>query len=452
MQDSQAWKQWNAEEWSRQLLLFCFAKDAQAAAWQGIRASEDDLPVLTGDDEAAGTEQAEALLRALETQARVQPGSVTPASLMAGQVNRFQPSSPGLPPFFAFLWVTCLLAHGFPDPQMEGRFHMRFNAVFSTAQARHLKSLPQGWEKLSLWLANGASFDGAPHRQLQLRPVPLNASRIGHSWTLSFPRLGDRRLLHEHLRLDQQRGYRLDPWSPSLISRLLQVRGFSHDFRTELEQHAKDLRQAPDLDSWFTGFLLAEIDQLFSNFDSSETSAGGSSFGPLLLKSHGQATGVLLLAGGLPTEAITAGRVGVVIIGVALLTQRRGSWIRCPEQPLIPLGLPGTRMNRSVITRPRSLSRPLAEATAALPNDRWLKSAQAEGCVLIKMLKQPLQQISYSSGPAGHAACARWSACRPLCPSPCEQARACWWRSDPAVHSAIPAPAPHRGCSLRSPC
>jgi len=306
MQDSQAWKQWNAEEWNRQLLLFCFVKDSQAEAWQGIRASEDDLPVLTGDDEAAGTEQAEALLRAIKIQARVQPGSFTPASLMADQVNRFRPASPGLPPFFAFLWVTCLLAHGFPDPQMEGRFHMRFNAVFSAAQARYLRFLPQGWEKLSLWLAHDASFEGAPHRQLQLRPVPLNASRIGHSWTLSFPRLGDRRLLHEHLRLDQQRGHRIDPWSPSLISRLLQVRGFSHDFRTELEQHAKDLRQTTDLDSWFTGFLLAEIDQLFRDFDGSGTSAGGSSFGPLLLKSHGQATGVLLMADGLPAEAITA--------------------------------------------------------------------------------------------------------------------------------------------------
>ncbi len=86
MQDSLAWKQWNAEEWNRQLLLFCFVKDSQAEAWQGIRSSEDDLPVLTGDDAATGTEQAEALLRAIKIHARVQPRSFTPASLMADQV------------------------------------------------------------------------------------------------------------------------------------------------------------------------------------------------------------------------------------------------------------------------------------------------------------------------------------------------------------------------------
>lgn len=91
--------------------------------------------------------------------------------------------------------------------------------------------------------------------------------------------------------------------------------------------------------------------------------------------------------------ALTGG-VGVVIIGVAFLTRRRVPRFVATEQPLITLGLPGTRMNRSVIIRPRSLSRPPAEATAALPNNRWLKSAQAEGCVPIKICKQPLLQIS----------------------------------------------------------
>ena len=305
-QDCQAWKQWDATEWNRQLLLFCFVQEAAAEAWQGIRASEEDLPGLTGDNETAPAEQANALLRALHAQAAQQPGWLTPAALMAEQVERFRPSAAALPPYFAFLWVTCLLSHGFPDPQMDGRFHNRFNAVFNSAQARHLTALPVAWEKLSRWLLIDGILSGAPHRQLQLRRVHLNKRRIGQSWTLSFPRLGDRRLLHEQLLKDHQRGHRLDPWSLSLITRLQQVRGFSHDFRAELEQHANELAQNPDQDTWFTGFLLAEIVQLCRNLETGELILGSSSFGPLLLRNHGQALGVLLLADGHPPEEIAA--------------------------------------------------------------------------------------------------------------------------------------------------
>lgn len=305
-QDCKAWKQWDAAEWNRQLLLFCFVQEAEAQPWQGIRASEEDLPGLTGDDETAPVEQANALLNALHAHAERQPGWLTPAALMEQQVEAFRPSAAALPSYFAFLWVTCLLSHGFPDPQMEGRFHNRFNAVFSSAQARHLSALPQGWEKLSHWLSLDGILAGAPHRQLQLRPVRLNATRISHSWTLSFPRLGDRRLLQQQLRQDQQRGHRLDPWSPSLISRLQRVPGFSHDFRTELEQHADDLRRNPDQDTWFTGFMLAEIDQLSGDLERDKSAPGSSSLGPLLLRNHGQALGVLLLADGHPPTDIAA--------------------------------------------------------------------------------------------------------------------------------------------------
>jgi len=80
--DLQAWKQWNAEEWNHQLLRFCFVQEAETEAWQGIRASEDDLPVLTGDEETSGTDQAQALIRALRVQARHHQDALTPAALL----------------------------------------------------------------------------------------------------------------------------------------------------------------------------------------------------------------------------------------------------------------------------------------------------------------------------------------------------------------------------------
>ncbi|MEB3320226.1 MAG: hypothetical protein VKI63_04730 [Cyanobium sp.] len=302
--DSLAWMQWDAADWNRQLLLFCFVQEADAPSLQGIRASEDDLQVLTGDLDTSPAMLAMALKRALALQASAHQEALTPAALMARQVRSFLPTPDKLPPFFAFLWFTCLVAHGFPDPQMEGRFHSRFEQLFGNNQERHLTALPEAWQKLIRWLALDGIFAGAPHRSLQLRPIPGNARLIGHSWTLSFPRLADRRLLLEHLNHDQLRGHQLDPWSPSFISRLQQVSGFSHDFRDELRRHAEGLRTDPDLDSWFTGFLLAEIEQLFRHQDTPEEEAAGSRFGPLLLRSYGRAMGVLLLSQGLPANEI----------------------------------------------------------------------------------------------------------------------------------------------------
>jgi hypothetical protein len=300
-EEPRAWSTWNAEQWNQQLLLFCFVLDADAPPWQGIRASEDDLQALTGDSDTSPAELAHALLHALERQAAQHPEALTPAALMARQVQLYLPTPAKPPPFFAFLWFTCLVAHGFPDPQMEGRFHSRFERLFSARQAHQLGALPDGWEKLIRWLGLDEIFGGAPHRLLQLRPIPGNARRIGHSWTLSFPRLADRRLLLEQLAQDQAQGHPLDPWLPAFISRLQQVPGFSHDFRDELRQHAIDLRADPDLDSWFTGFLLAEIEQLFRSQESPEEPSTCTQFGPLLLKSYGHAIGVLLLADALPS-------------------------------------------------------------------------------------------------------------------------------------------------------
>ncbi len=296
-----AWCQWNGEQWNQQLLLFCFVQDADAPPLQGIRASEDDLQTLTGDNDTSPAALAHSLLQALERQASEHPEAPTPAALMARQVQFYLPSPEKPPPFFAFLWFTCLVAHGFPDPQMEGRFHSRFEKLFSARQAHHLSALPDGWQKLSRWLALDGIFAGAPHRLLQLRPIPGNVRRIGHSWILSFPRLADRRLLHEHLALDQAQGHPLDPWLPSFINRLQQVSGFSHDFRDELHQHAEELSADPDLDSWFTGFLLAEIEQLFRSQVGPDEPSTSPQFGPLLLRSYGHAIGVLLLADALPS-------------------------------------------------------------------------------------------------------------------------------------------------------
>jgi len=300
--DTQAWREWSAEQWNQHLLLFCFVQDAEAPPWQGIRASEDELQVLVGDNDTSPMELAMTLKLALDRQARHGADVPCAAALMALQVESFRPAPAKLPPFFAFLWFTCLVAHGFPDPQMEGKFHARFDQLFGPNQQRFLAALPQAWEKLIRWLNLDGIFGGAPHRSLQLRPIPGNCSRIGHSWTLSFPRLADRRLLLQRFHTDHLHGHRLDPWSPSLMERLLQDKGFSHDFRTALQGHVQELQTTRDQDSWFTAFLLSEIDQLLHGDERRSALPPNSIYGPLLLKSYGLAIGVVLLAEVIPPE------------------------------------------------------------------------------------------------------------------------------------------------------
>jgi hypothetical protein len=90
------WSEWSAEEWNRQLILFCFVRDADATPDQGLRASEDDLPDITHDPDGASAEMAKALAWAIRRQAR--DGELSPARLLYEHVNRYRPTSQGVPP------------------------------------------------------------------------------------------------------------------------------------------------------------------------------------------------------------------------------------------------------------------------------------------------------------------------------------------------------------------
>ena len=147
----QTWHQWDAQAWNKKLLWLCFVDDADASPNQGLRASEEDLLELTGDHQSNPRTMAEKLVSALERQAELQ--SRRPADFVLNhQMKRYTPSALKEPPFFAFLWLTCLIAHGYPDPDQEGKFHARYEAVFGHQDHQGLKRLTEVWEKLREWL------------------------------------------------------------------------------------------------------------------------------------------------------------------------------------------------------------------------------------------------------------------------------------------------------------
>ena len=279
----QTWHHWDAQAWNKELLWLCFVDDADASPNQGLRASEEDLLELTGDQQSNPRTMAEKLVSALERQAELQ--SRRPADFVLNhQMKRYTPSALEEPPFFAFLWLTCLIAHGYPDPDQKGQFHARYEAVFGHQDHQGLKRLPEAWEKLREWLTMEGLFEGERHRQLTLPPIDPYRSKISHSWWLSFPRLADYRLLQKHLsRLQQRHRKPLKASSPQLISDLLAETKFSSDFRYELNKWQQTLNENPGTETGFSLFL----DRV-------------QCFGPLILYPYGGVLGVLLLADGTP--------------------------------------------------------------------------------------------------------------------------------------------------------
>lgn len=289
--EPQAWHQWDAQAWNKRLLRFCFVTDADASPDQGLRASEEGLLELTGDHQSNPRTMAEKLVQALKREAQLR--NRTPADFVLNhQMKHYTPSALEEPPFFAFLWLTCLIAHGYPDPGQKGQFHARYEVVFGRRDDQRLKLLPEAWQKLSKWLTIEGLFEGVRHRQLELPPIDHYRCKISHSWRLAFPRLADRRLLQERLsRLQERYGSHLKASSAQLIRSLSTETRFSSDFKDELRKWQQALNKNSDAETWFSTFLGRVIQEI----------AGSSPvFGPLVLCSYGDVLGVLLLADGIP--------------------------------------------------------------------------------------------------------------------------------------------------------
>lgn len=150
-----------------------------------LRATLEDLPLLGRDGRADAEAMAQTLVQRLKWQARQDDRD--PLRQLAPECKA-QPRRPSREPaFFAFLWLTCLIAVGYPDANAEGRFWDRFSRVFPQADTAYRFCIDQAWELLSNWLEDGQTFQGLPFSQLELPPVDTWQPHITHSRNLAFP-------------------------------------------------------------------------------------------------------------------------------------------------------------------------------------------------------------------------------------------------------------------------
>lgn len=291
------WRSWTLPAWNEQLLLYCFVRDHARAPDGPLRATLLDLPLLVADPSADPETMAEHLVLQLRGHAR-QHHNTDPLSRMAQSSVRFNPRGAQPPDFFAFLWITCLIANGYPDADGTGLFHQRFERVFPlNGNGRGFSKLPGAWEKLSEWLDSGHQFAGFPYRPLELPPEDSWRSNISHSWWLAFPTVLDRRILLRSLEGLQERIDPLQASNPAVVRALLSQSGFSSGFREELRRLLSSDAGAGRRSAWFSQFLEQEIRRMRRTPSLQLHSVDG--FGPLVLRSMGYALGTLLLADGL---------------------------------------------------------------------------------------------------------------------------------------------------------
>lgn len=158
----------------------------------------------------------------------------------------WSPRSEYPPRFFAMLWLTCLVAYGYPDGRSG--FHDRMTRLLGRYQ--HMGCLPYLWYDAEEWTRIRAS-KVAGFRPLKLPPEDNYRVNIGHSWFLAFPHQHDRRRLRELLERNDLVGD--EPPVAPVVSILERNRNsFDSSFRVDLDNFVEtilrtdaDVRDSP---------------------------------------------------------------------------------------------------------------------------------------------------------------------------------------------------------------
>ena len=142
------------------------------------------------------------------------------------------PNSDQQPYFFAMLWLTCLVAYGFPI-DVSGDFHTRMRAALDGAVNLHsnkLGELDDVWEDLEKWTENKSN----DYRSLDLPPRSAHRTIIGRSHYLAFPNRFDSEKLAAVLRISDLAG-REPPVRLVLEALLAERARFSLEFQNDLD-------------------------------------------------------------------------------------------------------------------------------------------------------------------------------------------------------------------------
>lgn len=189
------WRSLDFDGWNDLLVRHCFlaAPGEQATVVRRIVATPEELGRLCGAMDESGS-VVEAFVDCVK--AAVGGTDYCTWCYTHAKCRHWTSSSATFPPHFAVLWLTCLIASGYPDD--EGGFHDRTQRVLG--QASDCVFLPRRWEDVQRWLESAAPPDSVgTWRQLVLPPSDNLRTRIGVSWFLAYPHARDRATLSKVL-------------------------------------------------------------------------------------------------------------------------------------------------------------------------------------------------------------------------------------------------------------
>jgi hypothetical protein len=269
--ESEDWQKWKEGDWNRCLLHYCFLSLGDSDTRIGVPSSVEDLRFAVGDPRAKPSELADAFVKSIITQAEKQ--NVKPARLFTKRAENWNPDTPLEPPFFAFLWATCLISQGYPNPYETGQFHMRYLRVFGPEQRSTFRSLKLGWEKLSQWLVQEKALGGQEHRELTLPTELGNRTNIGYSWYLSFPSRNDRAELASVIQQLLDDGVAIVPPTAHALFAIKRSGRFGAEFARTLDKQIRAASHTGVVDDWFAGIIQHEYNQLQSAADNTPSTA-----------------------------------------------------------------------------------------------------------------------------------------------------------------------------------
>lgn len=123
-------------------------------------------------------------------------------------IHDWSPQSPHPPPFFADLFVTCLLAsddNAVDHLHDESAYRVRLNQACGNGLENDTRTLPEMWTRIQEWLEERQKA-GHPYHSLILPAQRSGWRNIGYSLDLAFPTIRDREHLTEILTDNQLLG------------------------------------------------------------------------------------------------------------------------------------------------------------------------------------------------------------------------------------------------------
>lgn len=226
---SRAWSRWTYDAWNDQLVDYCLrAAQGDEVPAERLAATPEELALATGADPADAMSVASAFVQACMAQL---PRGTSFCGFCKD--NNWGPESSNVPPFFGMLWLTCLIAYGYPTA--EGGFFQRLWALMGNKD--HVACLPDLWRDVSAWTRERKRA-GSRWRELVLPPDDVFRRTIGHSHFLAFPHEHDRRRLARILIEADLVGFE-PPITPVLSLLQREHKNFSGLFQDDLARFAE---------------------------------------------------------------------------------------------------------------------------------------------------------------------------------------------------------------------